>query len=114
MNLISAPPTPGQTVKVRMRRWLVEHVDRRRRDDDATLVHLACLEDDAQGEQLAVLWEKEPTLQPPRARHWTCTVATGMLRLGVRTARREAGRQDSAPPAPRSPQKASTESPKSM
>jgi hypothetical protein len=59
MPLRSAPPQPGQIVTVRMRKWLVEAIDRRRGDDDCTQVSLACLDDDAQGEQLTILWEKE-------------------------------------------------------
>jgi superfamily II DNA or RNA helicase len=50
---------PGQIVTVRMRKWLVEAIDRRRTDDDCTQVSLACLDDDAQGDQLTILWEKE-------------------------------------------------------
>jgi hypothetical protein len=75
MPLRSAPPQPGQIVTVRMRKWLVEAIDRRRGDDDCTQVSLACLDDDAQGEQLTILWEKEldplnrRTLPaPPRSR----------------------------------------------
>ncbi len=65
MPQLSEPPQPGQIVKVRTRRWLVEDVARRRADDDCTLVRLSCLDDDAQGDQLTILWEKEldPAIQ---------------------------------------------------
>jgi superfamily II DNA or RNA helicase len=53
------PPTPGRIVRVRSRRWLVDDVVAPPAPGDATLVRLACLEDDAQGEALEVLWELE-------------------------------------------------------
>jgi superfamily II DNA or RNA helicase len=53
------PPVPGQAVRVRTRRFLVEDVTAPPTPGDATLVRLACLEDDAQGETLEVLWEHE-------------------------------------------------------
>jgi superfamily II DNA or RNA helicase len=43
-------------VQVRSRRWLVEDVAA---DSAAPVVRLACAEDDAQGEQLEVLWDYE-------------------------------------------------------
>jgi superfamily II DNA/RNA helicase len=50
-------PEPGQIVRVRSRTWLVEEVD----DDRGygSTVALACLDDDAQGEQISVNWELE-------------------------------------------------------
>ncbi len=50
---------PGQIAHVRQRRYLVENVIPPPAADEATLVHLACLDDDAQGEPLSVLWEHE-------------------------------------------------------
>ena len=71
MAQISEPPTPGHVVKVRMRKWLVESVDKARRaEDDCTVVRLACLEDDAQGDQLTVLWEKELDPEIQREEGW--------------------------------------------
>ena len=52
-------PEIGQVVGVRSRRHLVEDVKRGDTPDDLTIVALSCLEDDAQGEQTTVLWEKE-------------------------------------------------------
>ena len=52
MNL----PTTGQIVRVRTRHWLVGAVEP---SPDGTLVHLACVDDDAQGEALEVVWEVE-------------------------------------------------------
>lgn len=55
------PPRPlperGCFVRVRQRRWLVEQCDP---FDSLTSVELACVEDDAQGERLSVIWEAEP------------------------------------------------------
>ena len=50
-------PEPGQVVRVRTRTWLVEEVD----PDPGygSTVSLACLDDDAQGEQLSVAWDLE-------------------------------------------------------
>lgn len=52
----TAPPAPGQVVKCRTRAWLVDAVDS---SPHGTKVSLSCLEDDAQGEELEVIWELE-------------------------------------------------------
>ncbi|MFH1468340.1 MAG: DISARM system SNF2-like helicase DrmD [Pseudomonadota bacterium] len=54
-------PAPGQIVHVRSRQYLVEEVTRpiELRKGECSLVRMACLEDDAQGEPLEVLWERE-------------------------------------------------------
>lgn len=51
-------PSEGQIVRVRQRQYLVENVIPGTRGDQS-LVRLACIEDDAQGQPLEVLWEKE-------------------------------------------------------
>jgi len=51
-------PASGQIVRVRQRQYLVEEVVEGKKGDQ-TLVRLACIEDDAQGQELAVFWEKE-------------------------------------------------------
>ena len=48
---------PGQVVRLRSRTYLVESVDAQ--DSAGTLAQLVCLDDDAQGEPLAVVWELE-------------------------------------------------------
>jgi superfamily II DNA or RNA helicase len=58
-KLIPLPPEPGQIVHVRQRLYLVEETVRPPAAGDATLVHLHCVDDDAQGQPLSVLWEKE-------------------------------------------------------
>ncbi len=50
-------PEPGSFVRVRQRRWLVEQCTP---FDTLTALDLACVEDDAQGERLSVIWEAEP------------------------------------------------------
>ena len=58
MNTLDTPQT-GQIVHVRQRQYLVEDVVSPNHGDDATLVKMSCVDDDAQGQPLAVLWEKE-------------------------------------------------------
>jgi superfamily II DNA or RNA helicase len=52
-------PTPGQIVRIRQRHYLVEEVVPPQSDQDCTLVRMACVDDDAQGQPLDVLWEAE-------------------------------------------------------
>ena len=56
--LVSAPQ-PGQLVHVRQRRYLVEDVTPPPVAGEATVVRLSCVDDDAQGQPLQVLWEHE-------------------------------------------------------
>ena len=55
----TSPPKTGEIVRVRQRRYVVEDVVGPGHAGDATLVRLACLDDDAQGQTLDVLWELE-------------------------------------------------------
>mgnify|MGYP001589199933 CR=1 FL=1 len=52
-------PLPGQIVRVRQRQYLVEGVTPPYAPEDSSLVRLSCLDDDAQGQPLEVLWDKE-------------------------------------------------------
>lgn len=52
-------PSPGQIVRVRARTYLVEHSASDPPDSEFGLVGLACLDDDAQGEKLEVVWDLE-------------------------------------------------------
>jgi len=54
--IADAPPQPGQIVRLRTRTYLVEGVDRQATGD---LLTLACLDDDAQGQSLEVIWQLE-------------------------------------------------------
>jgi hypothetical protein len=51
---------PGALVHVRQRRWVVEQVRQPPAMGDSALVDLACIDDDAQGQPLSVLWQAEP------------------------------------------------------
>src|ERR1700726_1988729 len=53
------PTTPkrGDFVRVRTRRWLVE--DERSAGDGLSPLRLSCIDDDAQGESVSVLWDAE-------------------------------------------------------
>jgi superfamily II DNA or RNA helicase len=52
-------PATGQIVRVRQRTYLVEQTLDSPPGEDSTLVRLACVDDDAQGQPLEVLWEYE-------------------------------------------------------
>jgi superfamily II DNA or RNA helicase len=60
-------PSLGQVVKCRTRAWLVDAVEP---SPHGTKVSLACLEDDAQGEELEVLWEVELDTQVVDREAW--------------------------------------------
>ena len=59
MSHLESSPAPGQIVRVRHRQYLVEETVPPPAMGDASLVRMACLDDDAQGQPLEVLWEKE-------------------------------------------------------
>src|SRR5215469_16693104 len=59
MSAMLEAPVAGQIVRVRQRQYFVEEVVPPGAGDDSTLVRLSCLDDDAQGQPLEVLWEKE-------------------------------------------------------
>src|SRR6266481_1604249 len=59
MSVTAAIPEVGQIVRVRQRLYLVEGLIARPRPQDSTVVELSCVEDDAQGQELKVLWERE-------------------------------------------------------
>ena len=64
-------PQAGEIVCVRSRRYLVEDVKPAPQPGDETLVRLSCLEDDAEGEELDVLWEKEVDAQRIDEADWS-------------------------------------------
>ncbi len=65
--LLPAAPPPGEIVRVRQRQYLVEDVRPATERGEATLVAMSCLDDDAQGEALEVLWEHEIDTEVVRA-----------------------------------------------
>ena len=70
-------PTQGEIVRVRQRFYLVEDVVRPRRKPDSTIVKLSCIEDDAQGQPLEVLWERELDAEPFRGEQWAGLAKNG-------------------------------------
>src|SRR5262245_38631254 len=52
-------PSPGQLAKVRQRLYLVEDAVPPPNAGDSSLVRLSCVDDDAQGQHLEVLWDRE-------------------------------------------------------
>lgn len=58
-TLPERPPTPGELVQLRSRRWLVEEVAEPPEPGQTSVVRLACADDDAQGQTLEVLWDYE-------------------------------------------------------
>ena len=65
------PPSPGQLVRVRTRRHLVESVTLPSGLSRDTLVALSCIDDDAAGDSLRVLWEKEVDAEILHDEGWT-------------------------------------------
>src|SRR2546425_4172886 len=70
-DAVDVPPRQGEIVRVRSRRYLVEGVEAPSNPEDQTLVRPSCLEDDAEGEEIEVLWEKEVDAQRVSAPDWT-------------------------------------------
>jgi len=62
---------------VRQRFYLVEDVIHSRRKSDCTVVRLYCIEDDAQGQPLVVLWERELDAEPFRGEQWSGLAKNG-------------------------------------
>lgn len=56
---MTSSPQPGQIARVRARQYLIEEVISPPSQDQMTRVRLSCVDDDAQGEPLEVLWEAE-------------------------------------------------------
>ncbi len=59
MSLGQIAPQVGQLVRVRQRLYLVEEVVSPPRSQDSLVAKLSCVEDDAQGQPLEVLWDRE-------------------------------------------------------
>ena len=70
-------PANGDIVRVRSRQYLVEGVDLAPQPGDSTLVRLSCIEDDAQGEPLEVLWEREIDARLLRETDWERIASRG-------------------------------------
>jgi len=75
--MVDGRPSPGQVVRVRQRRYLVEEVIVSPSPNGATLVRLACVDDDAQGQPLEALWELEPDGEVLNSAGWDHLAARG-------------------------------------
>ncbi len=67
----------GQIVKVRSRQYLVEEVASAKHQNLDTLVTLSCLEDDALGEKIEVLWEREIDAEYIGKNNWETIACKG-------------------------------------
>ncbi len=74
---LATVPSPGRIVYVRSRQFLVEEVISSPVTGGDTLVRLACLEDDAQGEPLEVFWEREIDARLMEASSWEMVAHKG-------------------------------------
>ncbi len=71
----SGMPVPGQFVELRARKWLVEGTDDT--DPKFPVVRLACVDDDAQGEALSVVWDAEIDVKTAPDDAWSALGANG-------------------------------------
>lgn len=67
----------GTIVRVRSRQYLVEDVMAQRSLSDDTRVSLSCLEDDALGESIEVLWEREVDARTVGTASWDIVASRG-------------------------------------
>lgn len=67
----------GQIVHVRSRQYLVEETSEAATTDGDTVVRLSCLDDDAQGQQLEVFWEREVDAKIVGASSWDSVTQKG-------------------------------------
>lgn len=70
-------PTPGQIARVRQRAYLVENVVPSPSSGGSPLVKLSCVDDDAQGQPLEVLWNSEIDAEPVDGDKWDAIARRG-------------------------------------
>jgi superfamily II DNA or RNA helicase len=70
-------PKPGQIARVRQRTYLVEETVPAPAEADSALVRLSCVDDDAQGQPLEVLWDRELDPQILTAEVWESLASRG-------------------------------------
>ncbi len=75
--MMAASLESGVVAFVRQRRYLVETVTPPPAPGEATLVDLSCLDDDAQGERLSVLWEHEVDARVLEDDGWSAVAEKG-------------------------------------
>jgi SNF2 family DNA or RNA helicase len=77
MSTLLAIPNIGEVVSVRQRLYLVERVTAAGKSGDSPLVSLSCVDDDAQGQPLEVLWDRELDARIIRGEDWQSITARG-------------------------------------
>ena len=70
-------PSSGQIVRVRQRSYLVEQIVPSAKHGDSRLVRLSCVDDDAQGQPLEVLWEHELDAETLSGEAWDSIARRG-------------------------------------
>lgn len=70
-------PSPGQIARLRQRLYLVDQVIAPPLEGDSALVALSCVDDDAQGQQLEVLWEREVDAEILTGEAWSAVANRG-------------------------------------
>ena len=70
-------PAPGEIARVRQRLYLVEQTVPGPNPGDSTLVKLSCVDDDAQGQRLEVLWEREIDPEIQKGEAWEAIAKRG-------------------------------------
>ncbi|MGO8747547.1 MAG: DISARM system SNF2-like helicase DrmD [Thermoguttaceae bacterium] len=70
-------PSPGQIARVRQRLYLVEQTVAPPNPGDSTLVALSCVDDDAQGQRLELLWEREIDREIKTGEAWEAVAKRG-------------------------------------
>ena len=69
---------PGLIARVRQRTYLIEQVIKPKRARDSTLVRMSCVDDDAQGQPLDALWEKEIDAEIVTGENWDSIAQKGL------------------------------------
>src|ERR1700682_4944800 len=77
MNIDVLVPEIGPIVAVRQRLYLCDHVIPPPNPSDSLLLRLSCVDDDAQGQPLDVLWERELDAQVITGEAWEAIAKRG-------------------------------------
>jgi SNF2 family DNA or RNA helicase len=73
----AAIPEPGEIVAVRQRLYLVEQAVAPVTPGDSALIRLSCVDDDAQGQPLEVLWDRELDARIVTGEDWDAIASRG-------------------------------------
>src|SRR5207237_7240044 len=83
---VTVLPKPGQIARVRQRLYLVERTLDAPAAGDSTLVEMSCVDDDAQGQPLHVLWEREIDREVLSGEAWDAIAKRGFDRPALLSA----------------------------